>query len=580
MISPAKNKQGQLFANTSILVVEDSKSQAADLAYKLTKNGAAVEMAENGILAVRILEKKSFDLIISDVVMPEMDGYELAKWVKSNEKIKPTPFILLTSLTDPAEIIKGLECGADSFLTKPYNEEFLTKKILYLIENFRLRREHKSDNEIQVFFDGKQHIITADRLRIIDLLFSTYENAVLKSNELIKVNKELTLAQAKLKMMNENLERMVDQRTKQLADSETLYRTIFEHAARLILSIDHNGIIVDCNKRVESLLSYTNEELIGQKISSIMIQDGNQSLHSLYGKKSDEENSSFECLFKKKYGQTVEVAVNKSSISTRESEHALEIWIVEDISLRKIWERELIDAKEKAEESDSLKLAFIANMSHDLKTPLNSIADYSEFMEQSEISFEQVKEFAKVINSSSQNLLGIINDILDVSKIQTGQVTLNEEITSLNTILFDNISACEELLNGKKLDFIHTEVNPAEDIRILTDKYRVNQILSNLLSNAFKFTNKGKVIFKWQIKAKEIIFTISDTGTGIKPENLEAIFEPFSQVSGSASKNPDGNGLGLATSKLLAELMNGSITVSSEPGKGSEFIFRLPIKKS
>lgn len=182
-----------------ILIAEDSATQAEQLKHLLVTNGYAVEVVGNGQEALEAVRKEKPTLIISDIMMPAMDGYELCRSVKSEPGLKDIPVMLLTSLSDPADIIRGLLCAADNFIVKPYRESELLNRIEYILVNRELRQHEKSQLGVDIFFAGQRHLITSDRLQILDLLFSTYETAVQKNHELLK-------AQDELKRLNKELE--------------------------------------------------------------------------------------------------------------------------------------------------------------------------------------------------------------------------------------------------------------------------------------------------------------------------------------------------------------------------------------
>ena len=176
-----------------ILIAEDSISQQKKLEYTLMSNGFVVECANNGVEALKILEMIKPDLVISDIVMPEMDGYALCATIKNSNHLKEIPVMLLTTLTDSADVIKGLQAGADNFLTKPYNDDFLLSRVNYIILNNELRKISPINTNIglEVVFNNQKYVINSDRIQIIDLLLSTYENAIKKNEELIKANEKL-----------------------------------------------------------------------------------------------------------------------------------------------------------------------------------------------------------------------------------------------------------------------------------------------------------------------------------------------------------------------------------------------------
>jgi len=189
-----------------ILIVEDSPTQALRLKNILKEQGYGVQMALHGKEAIDLLTHYRPDLIISDIVMPEIDGFELCQRIKKNEEWKQIPVILLTSLTDAKNTIKGLACGADNFITKPYEPKYLLSRVENILKNWKLRQTTKQSEGVQIIFGGRQYLIASEPQQILDFLFSTYETA-------INQNKELTKAKEEFKRLNEQLEEMVAQRT-------------------------------------------------------------------------------------------------------------------------------------------------------------------------------------------------------------------------------------------------------------------------------------------------------------------------------------------------------------------------------
>jgi two-component system, OmpR family, response regulator VanR len=192
-------------AEVSILIVEDSLTQGEKLKFILEEEGFKVDWRVSAELALEFLVEEIPTIIISDVMMPEMDGFELCSRVKQDERLKHIPIILLTTLSEPYDILRGLEVGADNFITKPYNREYLLSRLEYLLVNLKLRlMSHKRTPEmgIEIYFAGKKHYITSERLQIIDLLFSTYEAIIQKNIELERLNKELKLANEQIKTLS------------------------------------------------------------------------------------------------------------------------------------------------------------------------------------------------------------------------------------------------------------------------------------------------------------------------------------------------------------------------------------------
>jgi len=198
-----------------ILIAEDSRTQLEQLRYILERNGYNVRIARDGKSALEMIRGSKPDLLISDIIMPQMDGYTLCNIIKQDPDLKDLPVMLLTTLSDPQDVIKGLQCGADNFLTKPYNEPFLLSRIKYTLINREIRKNQAtSDAGITIVFGGGKYLINSDKMQIIDLLLSTYENAIIKNDELVSANKELLRLHKEISKKNIELERLNDEKNK------------------------------------------------------------------------------------------------------------------------------------------------------------------------------------------------------------------------------------------------------------------------------------------------------------------------------------------------------------------------------
>jgi len=244
---------------------------------------------------------------------------------------------------------------------------------------------------------------------------------------------------------------------------------------------------------------------------------------------------------------------------------------------RKRAEKEINEALIKAQESDSLKSAFLANMSHEIRTPLNSIIGFSDLLLDPFFGSDQHVEFAGIIKDNGNNLLAIISDIMDLSKIEAGQVQVKKAVLSVNQLITYIQKEFSFKAIEKGIEFRLDPSNPRDEIFIESDENRLRQVLVNLVGNAIKFTEKGFVEIGISTKGDFVQFQINDTGIGIPKEFHDTIFERFRQVETAHTRKYGGNGLGLAISKSLVELLGGSIWMESKLGKGSTFYFKIPV---
>lgn len=238
--------------------------------------------------------------------------------------------------------------------------------------------------------------------------------------------------------------------------------------------------------------------------------------------------------------------------------------------------KELREAKELAEESNKLKTAFIHNISHEVRTPMNGIMGFSELLKNTSVTEEEQKEYSKIIINSSNQLIRIIDDIIEISRLETDQVELKLEEVNFNKLLESLFVKFKEKASDKNIEIYLNNKLKDDQAVMLIDKSKINKILDNLIDNAIKFTNKGSVEIISEIKESSLIITIKDTGIGINQMDQEIIFKNFSQSEKEVTKSYDGLGLGLPIAQKNAKLLNGSISFTSIPEKGSIFILTLP----
>ena len=250
-----------------------------------------------------------------------------------------------------------------------------------------------------------------------------------------------------------------------------------------------------------------------------------------------------------------------------------------DITLYKHTEEELKYAKLKAEESNNLKTSFLHNISHEIRTPMNAIVGFSNLLREPDVSPEKQQNYAELIVDSSHQLLSIVDDVVSISSIEAGKVELNTVETDVNKILQSLYNQYHYKARAKKIKLILNDTNFTKDLIVNTDEIKLFQILSNLISNSIKYTDKGKVEYGYQVKNSKIEFYVKDTGIGISSEDHEKIFERFYRIETHDRTVVSGMGLGLSISKLYCDMMGGKIWLESVPNKGSVFYFTLPLNQ-
>ena len=437
-----------------ILIVEDSPTQAERLRRLIQAKSYHVCVAANGRLALEAIRERKPHLVLSDIIMPEMNGYDLCRAIKTDPALQDIPVILVTALNDARDIIRGIECGADNFVRKPYAEDYLLSRIRQMLANQVLRRDMHVEVGVALYLGEQKHFINAGRQQILDLLISTYEQAV-------HVNGEL---QAR--------ERQVIELNMRLA----------HHASQL-------------------------------------------------------ENTN----------------------------------------------REIAHKNLELAEASRMKSAFIANMSHELRTPLNAIIGFTGALLMKlagPLTTDQDKQL-NTIRTSARHLLSLINDILDVAKIESGKVTVAAERVHCQNLLNETADTLRPLASQKGLAL--TLDLPDTPIVIASDRRALTQIVINLVNNAIKFTEHGSIKVSLSQRAADggslTEISVEDTGSGIRPQDQAKLFQAFSQLDSTSTRNVEGAGLGLYLCQNLANLLGGKLSLTSEFGRGSTFTLTIPTRE-
>lgn len=382
---------------------------------------------------------------------------------------------------------------------------------------------------------------------------------------------------------------------KALRKSEERFRNIFEAGQFGITIASPDYKFINANPAFCKMIGYTENELKEKTFADItkpsLIDD------SIYKVKALTQGKIKQIKVEKEYVKKNGGVFLGSLISTvvfdENGKVLYYLAMIQDITARKMAGKkqkeslkrikkinlELEKAKEKAEESDRLKTAFLANMSHEIRTPMNGIMGFSELLRNPDVVESDQQKYIDVIQQSGERMLNIINDLIDISKIEAGQMEIRLERTDLNQLLNSLYTFFKPETNNKNLELI-VDINPSlKNIFVSTDKTKLTQILTNLIKNAIKYTDKGQISYGYFIKDENMEFYVKDTGIGIKPEIQDVIFERFRQADQSITKPYEGTGLGLSISKSFIEMLGGEIWLESAPEAGSSFYFSLPYKK-
>ncbi len=519
-----------------ILIVDDNKNNRYTLRNLIEEHiDAEIIEAESGMAALQILLTKPADLILLDVQMPEMDGFETAKMIRMRKQSAHVPIVFLTAAYKSEEFKqKGFSAGAADYLTKPIDPPLLISRIRSYLRFVQQERMHTRQLQAEI--------------------------------------NERKQAEAALQRVS---------RQNQL---------ILETAGDGIFGLDRQGKTTFINPAAAEILGYRAGELIGlhqHKVTHYAKSDGTpnspeecpvcQALQKGVIQRVDDE------VFWRKDGASVPVEYIATPI-LEDGQINGTVVSFRDITMRKKAEATLQQAKESAEQANYAKSRFLANMSHELRTPLNAIIGYSEMLKEDAEDQGQTDSIPDLqkISAAGTHLLTLINDVLDISKIEAGKMDLYLETFELPMLLNEVLSTAQPLME-KKGNTLNVEgLDAAGEMH--ADLTKLRQILFNLLSNAAKFTAKETIRLQVERNTRQkdgeerewIKLSVTDNGIGMTEEQQQKLFQPFTQADSSTTRKYGGTGLGLAISKKFTEMMGGAISIASEFGKGTCFTIRLP----
>lgn len=352
--------------------------------------------------------------------------------------------------------------------------------------------------------------------------------------------------------------------------------TLMETLPLGIIALDQKNRIQDINLEARSCLKLKEDGLLGLTLEQAAMTNDmsidpatNLLLDAIYDAEPD---------------QRVDVATEKGPVSYRVTKKTIKgvsgsrLVSIRDITDEVKQQEELKLAKKKAEESDKLKSAFLANMSHEIRTPMNSIIGFISLLQEEDLTDVEKSEYLDIVRSNGDRLLSTLNDIVDISKIESGQAVINYSDFDINEVLINTHSLFRQEADQRQLDFPRPGIILPTVSYIRSDKEKVYSIVTNLVKNALKYTSRGFVKLDCSVSEGELFITVKDSGIGIPPVKQQAVFERFVQVDSSKKSSYDGAGLGLSITKAFVEMLGGSIMLDSEEGQGSTFFVRLPVE--
>jgi len=512
----------------TLLVIEDDavdmtavKRVLEQSSLIVSETWSATTLAE----ALTFLKKEVPDIILLDLGLPDSSG--LASVSRLQEQAPETPIIILSGLDDQETAIEAVQRGVQDYLTKScINVCSLTRAICYAIK----REEHE----------------------------------------------------------------------RQLRAMEKRYRTIFENSAVAIMMFDDQDKLISWNRVTEDLLGMDHSDLYHKRAETLYSESKWRNVEFEEGLEGD-MRCHMETKMTKKGGEVIDVDVSRTVLT--ESRNGVEgtVYVVQDITNRKRAEMKLKEAMEEAkrvneelieatarandlaaqaEIASAAKSQFLANLTHDIRTPMNAIIGFSDIL--AEVPLESTyREYVEIIRDSGRHLICLLNDILDLSKIEAGRLQIDTVDCDLSSLLETIELMMGVLAKQKGLEFSVLSTDGLPEV-IHTDPMRLRQCLTNLVGNAIKFTEAGYVCVRVSQEDKRptsyLRFDVEDSGVGIPKDKQESIFEPFSQLGADAARRYEGTGLGLPITRSLAEMLGGSLLLESQPGKGSVFSLRLPVR--
>jgi PAS domain S-box-containing protein len=613
---------GGLQNKPTILIAEDDMMSRVLMKKSLANAGFNVIETEDGAQAIDAMRRSPADIVLLDVMMPVCDGFQACTEIRKLPKCDQIPILMVTGLDDIDSIAKAYDAGATDFITKPINWLVLSQRVRYILRASKALEEVRQGEARLAaaqrlarlgdwVYDPSRETfsLSADAARIIgvgdtpqQLTLNAYLNFVQTEDRSI-VSDLLHRAVSAFQLLEidhglrlpGNIERAVHLQAQAEPDGiisgiiqDITDRKKYEEVLRItqfsidragdgVIWTDFDGNILYLNDAVGAMHGYTDkEELLLKKIYHLRSSYTLQQWHEHWGELKKGHSLVTEVEHTRKDGSTVVVEISENFLPYKGKE--FNCAFIRDITVRKQAEADLLAAKEQAEIASRSKSEFLANMSHELRTPLNAIIGFARIIADQmfgAVGNEKYSEYSRDIVDSGTHLLNVINDILDLSKIESGKYELNDSEFDFRKVAESSLRIIGERARDAKLE-LSSDIS-VDIPYVFGDERIFKQVLLNLLSNAVKFTPEGGRVSlnAAMTPAGDIEVRVKDSGIGMRPEDISKALAPFVQVDTGLARKHQGTGLGLPLSKTFVELHGGSFAIDTAPGAGTTVIFTI-----
>jgi signal transduction histidine kinase/DNA-binding response OmpR family regulator len=569
-----------------VLVVEDSATQAAALALLLENAGYTTLLARRGDRALELLETERIDLVLSDVVMPAMDGYELCRLIKAQPRWQRIPVVLLTSLTDPLAIVRGLASGADHYVTKPYDTEGLLARVRFVLQ-------HAADPQrivpqpVDIELLGTKFTIRATKEQILELLVSSYSDLV-RTSEVVRDAElrarflaeatELLSSTLDAQQVLSDLARLSVPRIAELCATDLIGTDGARRRVTVVHSIPGVAALVGLSTPVQDTLV---DAVIADRAPRVVYIPDTDALRALtsdaevLGALGDRGPQDLIVVPLVARGRVLGVLQFVALTATRAS-RSDDMPLILDLARRAALAVDNALLYEEAQRATRARDDVLAIVSHDLRNPINTIQMSTSFLLDvlAEPGAKDVPVIPQlqVMQRATRRANALIQDLLDVSRIDAGTLAVATTAIEASMLIRDAVLELAPLVEGKKLVFEHEWTGP--DLLVAADRSRIGQVFSNLVGNAIKFTKSGGTVRIEGCRRGDMAeFDVVDTGAGIAPEHVPHLFDRFWQASQTSRT---GAGLGLFIVQGVVTAHGGTISVESTVGEGTRFRFSVP----